>query len=121
LEAGEDVDSGRIWRKLEFQAPKHALWNEINDRLFAVEIELIDFSVEHFDEIIPNDQPENKIASYYPRRNPEDSRIDTRLSIEEQFDLLRVCDPNRFPAFFDLHGHRYKVTLEKISDKTDFD
>jgi methionyl-tRNA formyltransferase len=27
--------------------------------------------------------------------------------------LLRVADPQRFPAFFDLRGHRYLVRIEK--------
>ena len=44
------------------------------------------------------------------RRTP--GSISSR-SIAEQFDLLRVADPQRFPAFFDLRGHRYLVRIEK--------
>ena len=43
-----------------------------------------------------------------------DSRLDPSRSIAEQFDLLRVADPQRFPAFFDLRGHRYLVRLKKL-------
>jgi methionyl-tRNA formyltransferase len=37
------------------------------------------------------------------------------MPLAEQFDLQRICDPERYPAFFELHGHRYKLTLDKLS------
>jgi len=33
-----------------------------------------------------------------------------------QFNKIRICDPNRYPAFFVLHGKKYKLMLEKIDD-----
>jgi methionyl-tRNA formyltransferase len=32
----------------------------------------------------------------------------------EQFDLLRISDPMRYPAFFDWMGHRYVLRIEKV-------
>lgn len=116
LEAEDKVDSGRIWKKLAFKVPKHALWDEINKLLFDAELELIDLAVRDFDSIIPSAQNSELEASYYPRRTPEDSRIDPKKSLESQFDKLRVCDPNRFPAFFEAHGKKYKITLEKFDE-----
>lgn len=116
LEAEDKVDSGRIWKKLKFPVPKHALWSEINARLFDAEIELIDFAVSEFEQIRPTTQDSSVEPSYYPRRTPCDSRVDPSQSIASQFDRIRVCDPNRFPAFFELHGKRYKLILEKIDD-----
>ncbi|UTW07487.1 formyltransferase family protein [Pseudomonas benzenivorans] len=116
LEAEDRVDSGRIWKKLKFPVPQHALWSEINERLFDAEIELIDFAVSEFDNIVPVEQDPNIEPTYYPRRSPTDSQLDPTQSIVNQFDRIRVCDPNRFPAFFELHGKKYKITLEKISD-----
>lgn len=116
LEAEDRVDSGRIWKKVRFPVPKHALWNEINERMFDAEIELIDFAVSKFDGIVPVDQSPNIEPTYFPRRSPADSQLDPAQSIASQFDKIRVCDPNRFPAFFELHGNKYKITLEKISD-----
>ena len=121
LEADDQVDSGKIWKKIEFQVPKHALWNEINESLFEAEIELMNFALENFNDIVPVEQNPKIIPSYYPRRTFEDSKIDTRRSLEEQFDQIRVCDPLRFPAFFYLHGHRYNIILERINGKVDID
>ena len=75
LEAEEKVDSGRIWKKLKFPIPKHALWNEINTRLFDAEIQLIDFAVKEFEKISPAMQDPSIEPSYYPRRTPADSRM----------------------------------------------
>lgn len=116
LEAEDKVDSGRIWKKLNFPIPKHALWDEINAHLFDAEIKLIDFAVNEFEQIRPTAQDPSIEPSYYPRRTPADSQVDPLQSIASQFDRIRVCDPNRFPAFFELHGKKYKLILEKIDD-----
>lgn len=117
LEASNKVDSGKIWKKLNFQVPKHALWNEINVQLFEKEIELIDFAVSNFKIVSPKPQDPNIEPTYYPRRTPDDSAIDPFKSIESQFDKIRICDPERFPAYMELYGERYKIILEKVNDK----
>ena len=116
LEAEDSVDSGRIWKQVCFPVSPDALWDDINASLFSAEIELIDFAVKQFENIEPQDQDASLEPTYYPRRTPADSCIDPEQSIASQFNQIRVCDPARFPAYFDLHGHRYKITLEKIND-----
>jgi methionyl-tRNA formyltransferase len=113
IEADDKVDSGKIWKKSTFSVPKHALWNEINHALFQAEIELIDHAIRNFKNICPVEQVQDIEATYNRRRVPEDSRINPSESIVSQFDLIRVCDPGRFPAFFELYGQRYKILLEK--------
>ena len=117
LEANNKIDSGKIWKKLNFQVPKHALWNEINAQLFEKEIELIDFAVGNFKSVSAKSQAPDIEPTYYPKRTPNDSEIDPYKSIESQFDKIRVCDPNRFPAYIELYGERYKLILEKVNDK----
>lgn len=114
LEAEDKVDSGAIWKKVLVPIAKHALFDEINEVLFEAESQLMDFAVSMFGSIVPQPQDSSRAPSYYPRRGPEDSELDVQKSIGEQFDLLRVCDPQRFPAFFKLHGHTYRVTVEKV-------
>ena len=117
LEANNKIDSGKIWKKLNFQVPKHALWNEINAQLFEKEIELIDFAVGNFKSVSAKSQALDIEPTYYPKRTPNDSEIDPYKSIESQFDKIRVCDPDRFPAYIELYGERYKLILEKVNDK----
>lgn len=111
IEAQDEVDTGPIWAQRHLVLEGHELHEEINSRLFAIELELMDHALELFGRATPVHQ--QGVPSYYPRRKPEDSRLDPDRSIAEQFDLLRVADPKQFPAFFDLRGHRYLIHVEK--------
>lgn len=117
LEAQDKVDSGDIWKKIYLNIPRHALYEEINELLFLAESKLMDFAVENFDSVVPLPQDCNVEPTYYPRRGPADSELDPQLTIASQFNLLRVCDPERFPAFFKLHGHTYKLTIERLENE----
>ena len=91
-----------------------ALWNEINEILFSAEIDMMKFAVENFEKLSKNKQDQKIEPTYFRKRTPEDSKVDALKSIKEQFDLIRVCDPNRFPAYFEISGVQYKIILEKI-------
>lgn len=121
LEAEDQVDSGRIWAQTTFPVPSHALWDEINQRLFQATLELMDFAVHEFDRVEPRPQAQDIEPTYYRRRRQEDSRIDPERDIASQFDLIRICDPQRYPAFFELRGHTYKLIVEKMNDPSDQD
>lgn len=112
LEAAEKVDSGAIWKKVSLKFEGHELADEIYNALFSAEIELMDFAVRNFDSVVPEPQAAYP-PSNYRRRTPEDSRIDPHKSLAEQFDLLRVADSKRYPAFFDYRGYRYEISLKK--------
>lgn len=116
LEVEQKVDSGRIWKKITTAVPKHALWNEINEIIFSLEIDLIDLAVNSFYKIKPKTQASNVIPTYFKRRSPLDSRLDPGKSIKDQFDSIRVCDPLRYPAFFEMHGERFKLIIEKMDE-----
>jgi methionyl-tRNA formyltransferase len=113
LEVANKVDSGDIWKKIKLQISRDALWDQINEVVFDAELQLISFAVEKFDEIEPQAQSTIVDPTYYSKRKPVDSMIDPRKSIEEQFDLIRVCDPDRFPAYFELRGFKYNIRVEK--------
>jgi methionyl-tRNA formyltransferase len=118
LEADDKVDSGAIWAQRQFELDGHELLPEINRRLFDIEFELIEYAIDHGGAITPKAQTTEGV-SYYARRTPSDSRLDPQKSIAEQFDLIRICDENRYPAFFDHRGHRYELRLSKVNDMAD--
>lgn len=114
LEAADPVDSGAIWHQMEVPIPPHFLHDEINAALFKAELQLMDIALTGLDTIQPRAQPIDVAPTWYARRTPEDSRLDPERSLASQFNLLRICDPQRFPAFFELHGQQFKLTVEKI-------
>lgn len=130
LEAQDQVDTGDIWRKISIPLSGTELYDEINHLLFESELDLIEWALNNADHAKPQSQGAVNVgidgidnsegqapieASYYPKRAPEDSLIDIDKSIVEQFDLLRVCDPVRFPAYFDYKGQRYTLAIKKTA------
>lgn len=116
LDVAASIDGGDIYKKVTVDIPRSALWNEVNDLLFTAEIQLIKFAIQNFENLQKYPQDSSNEVMYYPKRNPRDSEIDPNKPISEQFDLIRVCDPNRFPAHFHYRGETYKIILEKLAN-----
>lgn len=112
LEARDPVDSGAIWLKTKFTLEGHELLPEINAKLFVAELLLMTQAIDQFEAIEPKQQV-GEPGPYMPKRLPADSQLDPYKTIVEQFDLLRVADYQRYPAFFDYRGKRYLVKIEK--------
>lgn len=116
LEASDQVDTGAIWLKTSFMLEGHELLPEINAKLFAAELLLMTKAVEQF-EAIGTLQQVGDPGPYMPLRSPADSQLDPNKTIAEQFDLLRVVDSQRYPAFFDYRGMRYLIKIEKVENE----
>ncbi|MCM0612630.1 UDP-glucuronic acid dehydrogenase [Marinobacter sediminum] len=114
LEAEDKVDSGRIWLKRVIPISKTDLWYDVNEKLFEAEVDLINEAVDNSEQIEPCHQDADIVPTYYERRTPADSELDPQKSIAEQFDLIRMCDPERYPAWFEHLGQKYKISLEKV-------
>ena len=112
LEAEDKVDTGAIWKKLRIPLDGNELYDEINEKLFAAELQLITWACENVDSVAPVLQDESA-TNYLRKRTPEDSEVDISQSLESQFNLFRVCDPERFPAYFYKNGCKYKIKIEK--------
>ncbi|CAG1003616.1 Bifunctional polymyxin resistance protein ArnA [Methylophilaceae bacterium] len=116
LEASEPVDSGHVWLKTSFTLEGHELLPEINAKLFTAELSLMTQAVEQFETIKPTQQVGDP-GPYMPRRSAADSQLDPNKTIAEQFDLLRIVDPERYPAFFSYRGKRYLIKIEKVENE----
>lgn len=115
IEATYPVDSGRIWSKINFQILSNALFGEIQDAIAENTIKLLTDLIDNHDSVSPQEQIGE--ITYFKRRTPADSELDPRKSIEENFDLIRVSDPVRYPAFFELRGKRFSLQIKEY--KTD--
>ncbi len=116
IEANQKVDSGRIWLQKEMTISNDMIFEEINKILFESEIYLINQALENSHNIEPYQQEIRDGLKTYKKRKPEDSKLDINKDIKSQFDLMRIADPNRYPAFFIIHGRKYKIKLEQYED-----
>ena len=116
LEAIDKVDAGPIWKKRFVKLEGHELFDEISKKVYTEKIKLIDFAIGNFGRITSYQQDDSE-ATYYPRRTPNDHKIDVKESISEQFEKLRISDKNRYPCFFYFRDHKYKIFLEKMNEE----
>ena len=112
IEADESVDAGDIWLQEKFRLDGDELLPEIHEILFKCEISLISKIINKFKSIKPVKQSGDP-GLYYRKRTPEDSQLDLKKSIDSQFNLLRVADSDRFPAFFIKNGIKYYLKIFK--------
>lgn len=111
LNAEDLLDSGDIWRQQKIKFDGTELFDEINEKVFRAEIDLMDWAIDNVESERPTKQQGN--SSFYRRRTPEDGRVSADSTIAEIFNLLRVSDPDRYPAFFDRLGCRYDIRIVK--------
>jgi methionyl-tRNA formyltransferase len=109
FEAAGGVDSGTIYLRRSIHLRGNELNAEIKHKQGEATIELI---LEFFKKY-PKIEGENQKGkeSFYPRRTPKDSELDIYKSINEQFNLLRVCDNERYPAWFTHKGKKYIIKI----------
>lgn len=110
IEAGEGADDGPVLMRDEICFEGWELHDELREALGRKVVEMCLAFMRAPEPIVGEAQAGE--ASWHPRRRPRDSRLDPYKTIAEQFNLLRICDNERYPAFFDFHGRRYTLKIE---------
>lgn len=111
FEATEKVDSGIIYyqEKIEFEG--HELCDEIRHIQAMKTLEFVLRFIDAYPNVKGMEQTGK--ATYCPKRFPKDSKLDMDRTIREQFNLLRVVDNKRYPAFFEYKGYKYIIHIHK--------
>ncbi|SHG34319.1 methionyl-tRNA formyltransferase [Fodinibius roseus] len=111
FEAVDEVDAGPIYFQKTITFEGHELVDELREKQARATIKLIKKFINQYPNI--EGKPQKGEATYYSRRTPKNSELDINKTIEEQFNLLRVCDNERYPAFFYRNGRKYKIKIAK--------
>jgi methionyl-tRNA formyltransferase len=111
FEAEEKVDSGLIYGVEYVNLEGYELINEIRALQAASTFSLLDKFLAEY----PNNPGVKQVgnSTFYPRRTAQDSELNINLPLKEQFNLLRVCDNDRYPAFIMVEGIKYNLKIEK--------
>lgn len=113
INAEDEIDTGDIWAQQCVAIPANALHDEIHAVLFEAEIALMTWAIEHCDSCVPSKQSGPSTA--YRRRSPADSELDPEKPLTQLFDLIRVADPVRYPAFCHIRGRTFIVTFTPVT------
>jgi methionyl-tRNA formyltransferase len=113
FEAADRVDSGPIYAQHWIEFEGHELIDELRSAQAAATLKLCRWFIDAYPASAAQAQPQQGTESVYPRRRPADSQLDPDLSIAQQFNQLRVVDNERYPAFFDWRGQRYRLSITR--------
>ncbi len=115
IEAALEVDSGPVIYKEWVLFEGHELNDELRSAIGEMHLTLCRRFLG--EATPPKGKPQTGEVTTYPRRRPNDSRLDPTKAIAEQFNLLRTVDNDRYPAFFTWQGHDYVLRIDKRSRK----
>ncbi|MEZ5692073.1 MAG: formyltransferase family protein [Rickettsiales bacterium] len=111
FEADDKIDSGEIYFQENVVLTGLELIDEIREKQAKVTYSLIKKFISAYPDIKSEHQEGEE--SYYKKRTPEDSRLDIDKTIDQQFNLLRIVDNDRYPAYFVKNGTKYKIKIFK--------
>lgn len=111
FEAKESVDSGLIYNQEFIDLDGTELIDELRVKQGNLTVKLLLNFIDNFPNNIGVKQSGS--SSYYKKRNAEDSILNINESINDQIDLLRVCDNERYPAFFIYKNNKYILKIYK--------
>jgi len=115
FEATENIDSGLIYAQKIMKFEGYELIDELRSIQGQYSIDLILDFINNYPNIIEKKQTGEE--SFYPRRTQRDSKLDITKTISEQFNLLRIVDNERYPAYFEYLGKKYILQIERTSDE----
>jgi methionyl-tRNA formyltransferase len=111
FEAEEAVDAGEIYAKENIILKGDELLPEIKNLQGIATKNLIHKFIDKYPEITGTKQ--TGPSTFYAKRKAKDSELDIDKPIREHFNLLRVCDNERYPAFFILDNTKYILKIYK--------
>jgi methionyl-tRNA formyltransferase len=114
FEATSALDAGPIYLQQQIALQGHELVEEWRALQSQATLELCLAWFDRYREIVAGGQAQQGEASHYCRRRPADSQLDPEHSLAEQFNMLRVVDNQRYPAFFHWRGRRYVLQVQPV-------
>jgi methionyl-tRNA formyltransferase len=117
FEPNAKIDSGDIWIQDGVKLKGHELMNELREIQFNLTKRLVLELLVSYP--MSNRFTQTNNSTYFKKRTPADSEISVDKTIKQQFNLLRVVDNLRYPAFFYMNGKKYilKIYQEPIKKK----
>lgn len=111
FEVSDGFDEGDYYLKDSFKLDGTELINEWQNKLYeCIEKMAINF-IKYVGKLKPIKQSGR--ASIYKRRTQADSELNISKSIKSQFNLLRVVDNEKYPAFFRYKNYKYILKIYK--------
>jgi UDP-2,4-diacetamido-2,4,6-trideoxy-beta-L-altropyranose hydrolase len=116
IEAADSVDAGDIYIQEQIRLQGDELVDELRELQAGSTIRLCEEFVARYPQILADARPQVGEPTFYPRRRAVDGKLDVSAPLSSQFNLLRISDNDRYPAWFELQGKRYSLAIRKLPD-----
>lgn len=113
LEATDQIDAGVIYGQTVIRLCGTELVQELRELQAKATFDLLEDFIKKYPDIIGKMQIGE--PTFYPRRTQANSQLDVNETIANQFNLLRVVDNERYPAWFEINGSKYEIKIFKKS------
>jgi methionyl-tRNA formyltransferase len=113
IEASEKMDKGNIYYKKKVYIKNNLLFKEIKKIQLTENLKLILKFLKFIkkNKKAPKSRLQKGKATYYKKRNPKDSVLNINKNLKSQFNLLRICDNEKYPLYFNYRGRRYILRI----------
>jgi len=110
----EKLDNGDIILSDKMYFKGGELNKEIREKQAIHTIKII----KKFLKIYPNftRRKQKGIPTFLKKRNETDSILDINKSLKKQFNLLRICDNEKYPAYFIYKSNKYILKIYKTKN-----
>lgn len=113
FEADSSADSGDFYLKDKILLDGTELIDEWQEKLGQTIIKMCVEYIKNYANLSSIKQIGKE--SFYERRRPKDSKLDINKTIKEQFNLLRIVDNDKYPAFFEYKNCKYNLIIKKAN------
>lgn len=114
FEAADKVDSGEVYLQAIISLDGFELVSDLRKKQAETTIELCLEFLSNYPGIVEQGRSQIGNESFYPRRHPKDSELDVNKTLIENFNLLRVVDNQKYPAWFKINGKKYKLSIQSF-------
>lgn len=111
FEPNNIVDNGKIIFQEYFRLKGHELNNEIRQKQAQLTFVLVQKLIIKYPRL--KKKLQNEKGKLLKKRTPDDSKLDINKTLNNQFNLLRACDNERYPAFFMKNNIKYFLKIYK--------
>lgn len=115
IKAEKEVDSGDIFIQQKYRLKGTELMGDLRAIQAKAVFKIMSEFLDKYPKIKFRKQAGK--SNFNKKRKPQDSKLNIKKSILSQFNLLRVCDNQRYPAFFIHKGIKYNLKIEKDEKK----
>ena len=110
--ANEKIDQGDIYLVKQFSLNGNELHDEIREIQGDLILKMIKFFLK---KKLFNKKPQKQKGkgSYFQKRKPLHSELNINKTLKSQFNLLRICSNDFYPAFFKYKNNKFIIKIFK--------